>query len=148
MTLARSGASGIEPHRHRLILCGLRARGRDVAPVFPTRPRISRFGGHYCSPATRRSSAVYPPPIPGALGIHYRRPPAGSPLRPRRLECDERSTTRCDPEAQYGTSGHVHAWPVVCPTAFLTPDYAGIRPSCTAGRASAIARDRRHHQPA
>lgn len=74
------------------------------------------------------SRLVYPPPIPGALGMHYRRDLGGRAHFGPDLEFVESLDYRVDP----GRAAQFYAavrrfWPDL-PDGALSPDYAGIRP--------------------
>lgn len=71
---------------------------------------------------------IYPPPIPGALGTHYRRDLGGVARFGPDLQFVDREDYRVDPEragAFYETVRRF--WPAL-PDGALAPDYAGIRP--------------------
>lgn len=71
---------------------------------------------------------IYPPPIPGALGTHYRRDLGGIAHFGPDLEWVEEEDYRVDPARAEGFYGAVRRfWPGL-PDGALTPDYAGIRP--------------------
>lgn len=71
---------------------------------------------------------IYPPPIPGALGTHYRRDLGGVARFGPDLEFVEQENYSVDParaESFYATIRRF--WPAL-PDGALQPDYAGIRP--------------------
>jgi L-2-hydroxyglutarate oxidase LhgO len=71
---------------------------------------------------------IYPPPIPGALGTHYRRDLGGVARFGPDLQFVEHEDYVVDParvESFYGTVRRF--WPAL-PDGALAPDYAGIRP--------------------
>ncbi len=71
---------------------------------------------------------IYPPPIPGALGTHYRRDLGGIAHFGPDLEWVEQEDYRVDPARADGFYGAVRRfWPGL-PDGALVPDYAGIRP--------------------
>lgn len=71
---------------------------------------------------------IYPPPIPGALGTHYRRDLGGQARFGPDLEFVEAEDYRVDPARAAGFEAYVRRfWPGL-PDGALTPDYAGIRP--------------------
>jgi L-2-hydroxyglutarate oxidase LhgO len=71
---------------------------------------------------------VYPPPVPGALGIHYKRDLAGRAHFGPDLEYVDHENYDVDPARAEGFYRYVrHFWPAL-PDGALTPDYAGIRP--------------------
>ncbi len=71
---------------------------------------------------------VYPPPITGALGVHYKRDMAGRAHFGPDLEFVDTLNYDVDPSRAAGFYDYVrHFWPGL-PDGALTPDYAGIRP--------------------
>lgn len=71
---------------------------------------------------------VYPPPIPGALGIHYRRDLGGQARFGPDLEYVDAPDYRVDPQRVRYFEAYVRRfWPGLPDGAFY-PDYAGIRP--------------------
>ncbi len=74
------------------------------------------------------SRLVYPPPIPGALGVHYRRDLGGQGRFGPDLAYVETEDYTVDPERQAGFERYIRRfWPGL-PDGALSPDYAGIRP--------------------
>jgi L-2-hydroxyglutarate oxidase LhgO len=71
---------------------------------------------------------IYPPPIPGALGTHYRKDLGGQAVFGPDLTFVETEDYSVDP-AQAETFAHYirRFWPSL-PEGALSPDYAGIRP--------------------
>ncbi|HEY0436556.1 MAG TPA: NAD(P)/FAD-dependent oxidoreductase [Phenylobacterium sp.] len=71
---------------------------------------------------------IYPPPIPGALGTHYRRDLGGQAVfGPDLIYVDEVDYS-VDPAIRGEFARYIRQfWPAV-PEEALTPDYAGIRP--------------------
>lgn len=71
---------------------------------------------------------VYPPPITGALGVHYKRDLGGRAHFGPDLEFVDRPDYSVDPGRAPGFYDYVrHFWPGL-PDGSLSPDYAGIRP--------------------
>ena len=71
---------------------------------------------------------IYPPPIPGALGIHYRRDLGGQARFGPDLEFVDAPDYVVDPARVRYFEDYVRRfWPGL-PDGALTPDYAGIRP--------------------
>jgi L-2-hydroxyglutarate oxidase LhgO len=71
---------------------------------------------------------IYPPPIPGALGIHYRRDLGGQARFGPDLEFVDAPDYGVDPTRVRYFEDYVRRfWPGL-PDGALTPDYAGIRP--------------------
>jgi len=71
---------------------------------------------------------VYPPPITGALGVHYKRDMGGRAHFGPDLQFVDVENYDVDPGRAQGFYDYVrHFWPGLADGA-LTPDYAGIRP--------------------
>ena len=71
---------------------------------------------------------VYPPPIPGALGTHYRKDLGGQAVFGPDLEYVEGEDYSVDPARAAEFERYIRRfWPGL-PEGALTPDYAGIRP--------------------
>lgn len=71
---------------------------------------------------------IYPPPIPGALGTHYRRDLGGVARFGPDLQWVEEEEYRVDPARAESFYAAVRRfWPGL-PDGALTPDYSGIRP--------------------
>jgi L-2-hydroxyglutarate oxidase LhgO len=71
---------------------------------------------------------IYPPPIPGALGTHYRKDLGGQAVFGPDLAYVEAEDYSVDPARVSGFYEYVrHFWPGL-PDGALTPDYAGVRP--------------------
>lgn len=71
---------------------------------------------------------VYPPPTPGALGVHYKRDMGGRAHFGPDLEYVDKPDYSVDPARAAGFYDYVrHFWPGL-PDGSLSPDYAGIRP--------------------
>jgi L-2-hydroxyglutarate oxidase LhgO len=71
---------------------------------------------------------IYPPPIPGALGTHYRKDLGGQAVFGPDLAWVEAEDYSVDPAKAVEFEGYVRRfWPGL-PEGALTPDYAGIRP--------------------
>src|ERR1700761_9415851 len=71
---------------------------------------------------------VYPPPITGALGVHYKRDLGGRAHFGPDLEFVDTLNYDVDPTRAAGFYDYVrHFWPAL-PDGALVPDYAGIRP--------------------
>ncbi|HEY1751487.1 MAG TPA: NAD(P)/FAD-dependent oxidoreductase [Caulobacteraceae bacterium] len=71
---------------------------------------------------------IYPPPIPGALGTHYRKDLGGQGVFGPDLAFVEAEDYSVDPARAVGFYDYVrHFWPGL-PDGALSPDYAGIRP--------------------
>jgi L-2-hydroxyglutarate oxidase LhgO len=89
------------------------------------------FGkGHYFRLAGRApfSRLIYPPPIPGALGTHYRRDLGGQAHFGPDLEYVERESYDVEARRAEGFYRDIRRyWPGL-PDGALQPDYAGVRP--------------------
>ena len=71
---------------------------------------------------------IYPPPIPGALGTHYRKDLGGQAVFGPDLVYVETEDYSVDPAKADEFAGYIRRfWPGL-PDGALTPDYAGIRP--------------------
>jgi len=71
---------------------------------------------------------IYPPPIHGALGTHYRRDLGGQGVFGPDLTFVDTLDYSVDPAAEPGFARYIRRfWPGL-PDGALTPDYAGIRP--------------------
>jgi L-2-hydroxyglutarate oxidase LhgO len=71
---------------------------------------------------------IYPPPIHGALGTHYRRDLGGQAVFGPDLHYVETLDYSVDPAAEPAFANYIRKfWPAL-PDGALTPDYAGIRP--------------------
>jgi L-2-hydroxyglutarate oxidase LhgO len=71
---------------------------------------------------------IYPPPIPGALGTHYRRDLGGQAVFGPDLAYVDAPDYSVDPAAAEGFYAYIRRfWPGL-PDDSLSPDYAGVRP--------------------
>jgi L-2-hydroxyglutarate oxidase LhgO len=71
---------------------------------------------------------IYPPPIPGALGTHYRRDLGGQGVFGPDLSYVDEPDYAVDPSAAPGFYRYIRKfWPGL-PDGALSPDYAGVRP--------------------
>ncbi len=83
------------------------------------------FAYHGKAPFSR---LIYPPPIPGALGIHYRRDLGGQARFGPDLQYVQSEDYSVDPSRAGAFYDYIRKfWPGI-PDGSLTPDYAGIRP--------------------
>jgi L-2-hydroxyglutarate oxidase LhgO len=74
------------------------------------------------------SRLIYPPPIHGALGTHYRRDLGGQAVFGPNLTYVDTLDYSVDPAMRADFAAYIRKfWPAVDETA-LSPDYAGIRP--------------------
>ncbi len=128
------GADPTTVSARRLVIAaglGAQACARLVEGFPPVRIPALHFGkGSYFTlsrPAPFRR-LIYPPPIPGALGTHYRRDLGGQARFGPDLEFVETEDYRVDPARAAGFEAYIRRfWPGL-PDGALTPDYAGIRP--------------------
>jgi L-2-hydroxyglutarate oxidase LhgO len=71
---------------------------------------------------------IYPPPIPGALGTHYRKDLGGQAVFGPDLAYVEAEDYGVDPARAEGFYSYIRRfWPAL-PDGALVPDYAGLRP--------------------
>jgi L-2-hydroxyglutarate oxidase LhgO len=120
--------------RRLVIAAGLGAQAcAHIVESYPTH-RIPplRFGkGNYFALTGLKApfaKLIYPPPIPGALGTHYRCDLGGVARFGPDLEWVEREDYRVDPARAESFYEAVRKfWPAL-PDGALVPDYAGIRP--------------------
>ncbi len=71
---------------------------------------------------------IYPPPIPGALGTHYRKDLGGQAVFGPDLAYVDHEDYSVDPDKAAGFETYIRRfWPGL-PDGALSPDYAGIRP--------------------
>jgi L-2-hydroxyglutarate oxidase LhgO len=128
---------GADPTRVRtrllVIAAGLGAQACAAAVEgFPDAqiPSLHFGKGSYFSlagPAPFRR-LIYPPPIPGALGVHYRRDLGGRACLGPDLQFIETEDYTVDPSRAGEFYAYVRRfWPGL-PDGALSPDYAGIRP--------------------
>jgi L-2-hydroxyglutarate oxidase LhgO len=139
--LARGGielrAGGAEPTelscRYLVTAPGLSAQGvAGRIEGFPveTIPPAHYGKGMYFRLAGKAPFArlVYPPPIPGALGAHYRRDLGGQGVFGPDLHYVDEPDYTVDPSAAPDFYRYVRKfWPGL-PEGSLSPDYAGVRP--------------------
>lgn len=131
-------AGGAEPTRLStrllVIAAGLGAQACAAAVAdFPAGriPALHLGKGSYFSLQGAKAPfarLIYPPPIPGALGTHYRRDLGGVARFGPDLEFVDAEDYRVEParaESFYATVRRF--WPAL-PDGALQPDYAGIRP--------------------
>jgi L-2-hydroxyglutarate oxidase LhgO len=130
-------AGGAEPTRLtcRLLVTAPGLSAQAVAAEitgFPkgTIPKLHYGKGVYFALAGRPPFArlIYPPPIPGALGVHYRRDLGGQARFGPDLEYVDHEDYAVDPAREPGFAAYIRKfWPGL-PDGALRPDYAGIRP--------------------
>jgi L-2-hydroxyglutarate oxidase LhgO len=128
---------GADPARlttRRLVLsAGLGAQAAAAAVEgFPARliPERHLGKGNYFRLAGRApfNHLIYPPPVPGSLGTHYRRDLGGQGVFGPDLQYVEAEDYRVDPARAEGFYAAIRRyWPGL-PDGALQPDYAGVRP--------------------
>ncbi|WP_394760570.1 NAD(P)/FAD-dependent oxidoreductase [Phenylobacterium sp.] len=130
-------AGGAEPAgltcRYLVTAPGLSAQA--VAALVEGFPAARIPAGHYGKGMYFRlvgkapfARLIYPPPIPGALGTHYRRDLGGQAVFGPDLTYVDTLDYTVDPAAQSAFEAYIRKfWPGL-PDGALTPDYAGIRP--------------------
>jgi L-2-hydroxyglutarate oxidase LhgO len=129
------GASPTTVSAQRLIVAaGLSAQAcaATVEPYPATRiPKLHLGKGNYFALTGVKAPfqrLIYPPPIPGALGTHYRRDLGGAARFGPDLEWVETEDYHVDPARAESFYAAVRRfWPGL-PDGALQPDYAGIRP--------------------
>jgi len=133
----RVHAGGAEPTRvtaRALIIAaglGAQAVAAKVDGMAPSAiPRLHLGKGSYFLLHGRApfSHLVYPPPIPGALGVHYKRDLGGQAHFGPDLQFIEAENYDVDPGRAELFYAYIRRfWPGL-PDGALSPDYAGIRP--------------------
>ena len=119
--------------RHLVIAAGLGAQAAAASiEAYPQAeiPKLHYGKGVYFTMAGKApfSHLVYPLPIPGALGTHYRRDLGGQARFGPDLEFVEAEDYSVDPARAAGFYDTIRRfWPDL-PDSALVPDYAGIRP--------------------
>jgi L-2-hydroxyglutarate oxidase LhgO len=106
------------------------ARAIDGFPAERIPPLYLGKGSYFTLAGVKAPFArlIYPPPIPGALGTHYRRDLGGVAHFGPDLEFVGREDYAVDPSRAASFYETVRRfWPAL-PDGALTPDYAGIRP--------------------
>lgn len=119
----------------RLLVAAAGLQAQDVAARIDGYPTdhipAGRFGkGVYFRLAGKApfERLVYPPPIPGALGTHYRKDLGGQAVFGPDLEYVDAEDYSVDPARAAAFERYIRRfWPGL-PENALSPDYAGIRP--------------------
>ena len=119
----------------RLLVTAPGLSAQDVAATIEGFPAGEIPQGHYGKGRYFRltgkapfSRLIYPPPIHGALGTHYRRDLGGQAVFGPDLHYVETLDYSVDPAAEPAFAQYIRKfWPAL-PDGALTPDYAGIRP--------------------
>jgi L-2-hydroxyglutarate oxidase LhgO len=119
--------------RNLVISAGLSAQScADLIEGFPKAriPRQYLAKGNYFSLSMKApfQRLIYPPPVPGALGTHYRRDLGGVARFGPDIEWITEENYSVDPSRADSFYSAIRTfWPGL-PDGALTPDYAGIRP--------------------
>lgn len=111
---------------------GAQAAARLVDSFPPERIPALHFGkgSYFALQGVKAPFArlIYPPPIPGALGTHYRRDLGGVARFGPDLQFVDAESYAVDPARAAGFYAAIRRfWPAL-PDGALVPDYAGIRP--------------------
>ncbi len=130
-------AGGLEPTTLtcRLLVTAAGLNAQHVAGLIEGFPTYQIPPGHYGKGMYFRLAGkapfrrlIYPPPIPGALGTHYRRDLGGQAVFGPDLTYVDTLDYSVDPSAAAGFYAYIRKfWPGL-PDGALSPDYAGIRP--------------------
>jgi len=119
----------------RLLVTAPGLQAQDVAARIEGYPAKTIPAAHYGKGVYFRLTGkapferlIYPPPIPGALGTHYRKDLGGQAVFGPDLEYVEAEDYAVDPARAADFEQYIRRfWPDL-PQDALTPDYAGIRP--------------------
>ena len=119
----------------RLLVTAPGLSAQDVAATIEGFPVAKIPKGHYGKGMYFRlvgkapfSRLIYPPPIHGALGTHYRRDLGGQAVFGPDLHYVDTLDYSVDPAMRGAFADYIRKfWPAV-PEEALSPDYAGIRP--------------------
>ena len=119
----------------RLLVTAPGLSAQDVAATLEGFPAAKIPKGHYGKGMYFRlvgkapfSRLIYPPPIHGALGTHYRRDLGGQAVFGPDLHYVDTLDYSVDPNMRGAFADYIRKfWPAV-PEEHLSPDYAGIRP--------------------
>lgn len=130
-------AGGEEPTRLacRYLVTAAGLSAQDVAALVDGFPREAIPKAHYGKGVYFRlqgrapfARLIYPPPIPGALGTHYRRDLGGQGVFGPDLSYVDAPDYGVDPARAEGFYRYIRKfWPGL-PDGALSPDYAGVRP--------------------
>ncbi|WP_332653207.1 NAD(P)/FAD-dependent oxidoreductase [Brevundimonas sp.] len=130
-----AGGEGGATLTTRLLVAAAGLAAQDVAGRIDGYPADRTPAGHFGKGVYFRlmgkapfERLIYPPPIPGALGTHYRKDLGGQAVFGPDLVYVEREDYSVDPGKAAEFERYVRRfWPGL-PDGALTPDYAGIRP--------------------
>ncbi len=129
------GGEGAMSVTSRLLLTAAGLSAQKVAASIESYPADLIPAGHFGKGVYFRLSGpapfnrlIYPPPIPGALGTHYRKDLGGQGVFGPDLAYVEAEDYSVDPAKAEVFAGYIRRfWPDV-QVEKLAPDYAGIRP--------------------
>ncbi len=129
------GGEGAMSVTSRLLVTAAGLSAQKVAASIAGYPADLIPAGHFGKGVYFRLSGpapfnrlIYPPPIPGALGTHYRKDLGGQGVFGPDLAYVEAEDYSVDPAKAEVFAGYIHRfWPDV-QVEKLAPDYAGIRP--------------------
>ena len=130
-----AGGEGGATLTTRLLVTAPGLAAQDVAGRIDGYPTDRILTGHFGKGVYFRLAGkapferlIYPPPIPGALGTHYRKDLGGQAVFGPDLEYVEGEDYSIDPARAAEFEHYIRRfWPGL-PDGALTPDYAGIRP--------------------
>jgi L-2-hydroxyglutarate oxidase LhgO len=133
--MVTAGGEGGATLTTRLLVTAPGLAGQDVAARIDGYPADGIPAGHFGKGVYFRLAGkapferlIYPPPIPGALGTHYRKDLGGQAVFGPDLEYVEGEDYSVDPGKAAEFEHYIRRfWPGL-PEGALTPDYAGIRP--------------------
>jgi L-2-hydroxyglutarate oxidase LhgO len=119
----------------RLLVTAPGLSAQAVAATVEGFPKDQIPAGHFGKGVYFRLAAkapfqrlIYPPPIPGALGTHYRNDLGGQAVFGPDLEYVPAPDYSVDPARAAGFAAYIRRfWPDL-PEPLLVPDYAGVRP--------------------
>ena len=131
----RAGGAEATELTCRLLVTAPGLSAQEVAAEIEGFPPAQIPPGHFGKGVYFRLAAkapferlVYPPPIPGALGTHYRKDLGGQAVFGPDLEYVETEDYSVDPAKAEAFAAYIRKfWPDL-PIEDLAPDYAGIRP--------------------
>ena len=130
-----AGGEGGATLTSRLLITAPGLQAQAVAALIDGYPADRIPAGHFGKGVYFRLSGkapferlIYPPPIPGALGTHYRKDLGGQAVFGPDLAYVDTEDYSVDPAKAAGFERYIRTfWPGL-PDGALTPDYAGIRP--------------------
>ena len=133
--MVTAGGEGGATLTTRLLVTAAGLAAQDVAARIDGYPADGIPAGHFGKGVYFRLAGkapferlIYPPPIPGALGTHYRKDLGGQAVFGPDLEYVEGEDYSVDPGKAAEFEHYIRRfWPGL-PEGALTPDYAGIRP--------------------